>query len=506
MSNKSQKKAGVFLAYISEGIRILTGLIYTPIMLHILGDTEYGLYQLVASTVSYLSLLNLGFTGAYTRYYTKAKKDGDSKVSKLNGMFMSIFVVMSIVCVGCGIVLISNAEAFFGNKLNSENYGEVKVLIGILIASMALSFPTSVFTCNISANERFTFEKGITALQNILNPFLCLPLLLLGYGNIGVVSVSCFLTFLRFVICYYYCIKKLGMKFQFNNFDYSLLKSMGSFTFFIFINQIIDQVNWNLDKYLLGRFASLSAIAIYGIGSQLNSLYISSSNSIASVFAPQINRLVIFDDDGELSDIFTRVGRVQYIIVFLILSGFAFFGKEFIYLWAGEAYEDAYYVALALMIPMLVPLIQNIGIEIQRAKNKHQVRSIVYLLMAVLNACISIPLILHLGSIGAALGTTVSLVLGNIIFMNIYYHKCLNINIISFWKSTLRFMPASIIVCIIAFLISRIPVGLSWLMLAIKISFYLGMYFIVFWLIGFNDYERSLVSKAATKIIHRKHR
>ena len=66
----SERKSGIVIAYISEAIRICTGLIYTPVMLSILGDVEYGLYQLVASTVSYLSLLNFGFTGAYTRFYT----------------------------------------------------------------------------------------------------------------------------------------------------------------------------------------------------------------------------------------------------------------------------------------------------------------------------------------------------------------------------------------------------------------------------------------------------
>ena len=57
----SQKKVGALLSYVSEAIRILTALIYTPIMLRLLGQSEYGLYQLVHSVVSYLSLLSLGF-------------------------------------------------------------------------------------------------------------------------------------------------------------------------------------------------------------------------------------------------------------------------------------------------------------------------------------------------------------------------------------------------------------------------------------------------------------
>ena len=56
----NQRKAGVILSYAGEIVKILVNLIYTPIMLRLLGQSEYGLYQLVYSVVSYLSLLSLG--------------------------------------------------------------------------------------------------------------------------------------------------------------------------------------------------------------------------------------------------------------------------------------------------------------------------------------------------------------------------------------------------------------------------------------------------------------
>ena len=65
----SQKKAGVVLSYASQAVQIISGLIYTPIMLRILGQSEYGLYQLVYSVVSYLGLLSMGFNASYMRFY-----------------------------------------------------------------------------------------------------------------------------------------------------------------------------------------------------------------------------------------------------------------------------------------------------------------------------------------------------------------------------------------------------------------------------------------------------
>ena len=99
----NQRKAGVILSYAGQLTKILISIIYTPIMLRLLGQSEYGLYQLVYSVVSYLSLLSLGFSSSYMRFYSryKAQRDEDG-VARLNGMFLLIFTSLSIVCVLCG--------------------------------------------------------------------------------------------------------------------------------------------------------------------------------------------------------------------------------------------------------------------------------------------------------------------------------------------------------------------------------------------------------------------
>ena len=66
---KSQIKLGAVLSYLQMGANIIIQLVFTPVMLKILGDNEFGLYQTVAATISMLSILNLGFNSGYVRYY-----------------------------------------------------------------------------------------------------------------------------------------------------------------------------------------------------------------------------------------------------------------------------------------------------------------------------------------------------------------------------------------------------------------------------------------------------
>ena len=499
----SQLKVGVVLSYATQIIQILSGLLYTPIMLRLLGQSEYGLYQLVYSVVSYLTLLSMGFGSAYMRFYARYKVNNDDDgVAKLNGMFLAIFSVISVICLLCGLVMITNAKAIFGNGLTSTELQKAKILMAIMVLNLAISFMGSVFQSNITAHEQFFFQRLVQFLKALFNPFLTLPLLLLGFGSIGMVTITTLLTVSVFISDIIFCNKKLKIKFKFKGFNFPLLKEMWVFTFFIFMNMIVDQLNWSIDKFLLGRFMGTVAVAIYGVAAQLNAMYMTFSCAISGVFIPRVNFIVSEKkDDKKLTDIFTRVGRVQFILIALIILGYIFFGQAFIGYWAGAGYEDAYIIGIYLMIPVSVPLIQNLGIEIQRAKNMHKARSIVYLFIAISNIFVSIPCIKLWGTKGAAIGTAISLLVGNGLFMNIYYHKKIGLDIIYFWKEIMKFTPSLIIPIILGIAVMKYVTFSSIFMLGGAIIAYVIIYCISMWFLGMNDYERGLISVPMKKLL-----
>ena len=490
----NQKRAGVILSYASELIKILTTLLYTPVMLRLLGQSEYGLYQLVQSVVSYLGLLSLGFTASYVRYFSRLKAEGDREgVSRLNGMFMTVFLVIACIALACGGVMVSNIRGIFSTGLTEGEYARARVLMILMVVNLALTFPNSVFTCITSAHERFFFQRLLIVLQNLLNPFLTLPLLIMGYGSVGMVVVTTCITLAQMIANIWFVFFRLKEKFLFRGFDFRLLGDIWRFTFFIFLNQIIDQINWSVDRFLLGRMIGTGTVAVYGLGAQINAMYVQLSSSISSVFVPKVNKIVAEDgDDRELSRLFTRIGRVQFLILSLILTGFVFLGRPFMQLWGGKGYAESYSVALCLIIPVTVPLIQNLGIEIQRAKNKHQARGLVYFFIAIGNIFLSIPLIRLKGATGAALGTAISLTLGNILFMNWYYQKHIGLDIPAFWRSILSFAPAFILPLICGALIMRFAVVENLLQLLLWAAVYAAVYCGSMWFLGMNRSEKDL--------------
>lgn len=438
MNSNRQIKVGIMLQYIQMGLNIIIHLIYTPAMISILGKNEYGIYSLASSVISYLSLLSLGFGASYIRFYTRYKNQQNTKaINELNGLYLLVFSTIGIISLLSGLFIAKNVEIFFNDSYTLQELKLASILMVFLAINLAISFPASLFVSYISSQEKFIYQKLMNMGKTIVSPCLCIALLFLGYGSIGMVVATTALSLVVDIINILYCIRKLGMDFSIGENNKELLVEISKFSAFIALNQIIDQLNWQTDKLVLGKIINASAVSIYSIGSTLNTMYISFSTAIVSVFTPKVHRIVAEaeDADNKLTDLFIRIGRIQYFVLMLILSGFVLYGKFFIYKWVGEGFDEAYYVALFLMCPITISLIQNLGIEIQRAKNKHQFRSIIYTIMAVLNILVSIQFCKVYGIVGVAFGTTISLLFANGLIMNWYYQKRLGINIIRFWKS-----------------------------------------------------------------------
>lgn len=508
---RSQIKFGSLLSYLQMAAGVTINLVYTPVMIRLLGQNEYGLYNTVASTISMLSILSLGFNSGYIRYYAIYKKKQDNlAISQLNGLYLIIFSIVGIVAFLSGLFLTLHLDLVFDQGLTAREYETARVLMFLLTVNLTASFPMSVFSNIISAHENFIFLKLVGIVKTVFSPLLALPLLLAGYRSIAMVSVTVLFSLIADVLYFGYVVFVMKEKFRFYDFKKGVFKSLFTYTIFIAMNTVIDQINWNVDKFLLGRFKGTAIVAIYSVGYTLYQCYQMFSSSVSNVFTPRIHRIVnatvdnINSQKKELTELLVKVGRIQFLILGLIASGVVFFGQYFIVkIWAGEGYEQSYYVALLLMLPASIALIQNLGIEIQRAENRHRFRSIVYLIMAMINLFLSIVLCQLYGAVGSAIGTALSLIVANGFIMNIYYHKKCNIDILAFWKNIIKMSTGFIIPVLYGIIILTMVEIKSVFQFFFFVFTYTVIYCASMWILGMNRYEKDLVLKPVKKILGR---
>lgn len=469
----SQKKTGALLGYANILVKNLVNLIYVPLLLHFLGQGNYGVFQMTNSVVFALTLLSAGFYGSYVRFYMRERATGCGDdgpgVRRLNGMFLLVYLLVAIVCLVGGMLMVINVHSLFSGGLTSDEIGLARVLLIVMSANIAVTMVSTPFDSYIVAHERFIFQQSRQLFTALMQPFLAILFLWFGMGAVGVACAQLTISSVLLTLNVSFAVRRLDMRFTFHGLKWSLFTAVAVFSFWIFLNQIFDLVNNNVPNFLLGAMASSTAVAVFAIAVQIRSIFFSMSTTMSNVFVPQINRIVAESDDNNiLTQLMTRVGRYQMVLFWYLFGGFIVLGQYFVRLWAGEANADAYWLCLIMVLPVMIPLTQNTGIEIQRAKNRHKIRSLIYILTSIIDIIISVALIPSIGYWATAIGYVASIFLGTGLFMNWYYHARIGLDMVYFWKHqlpTIGFAFMVIVVCLLGGLlvpVVSIPTFLLW--------------------------------------------
>lgn len=491
------RKKGFILSNVMMVFEILSTLLLTPFLIRTLGQAEYGVYKLAASITAYLLLLDLGVGNAIIRYIAKyrANKDADSE-RKFFGVATVFYFAIAVISVVGGFVLMGAFPRFFSEGLTAEEIALGQKLLFFTTLNAAVTMGTSVYANVISAYERYAVSKGNAILQVILRILLAFGVLKLGFGSIGVVVVDLLLTVLCRGFFLLYVLFGIKLRPTFRGIQFAFIKEIVVYSGWILVQMIATQITTSMNQILLGAFVSGSAtiIAVYGVGTQLVQYFRSIGSSFTGVLMPGVVRLVENGADGKaLCNEMVRIGRLIFMMLGLILGGFAVFGREFVSLWAGAVNADAFLVALLLMGAYLLISTEAIGTQILWAKNEHKEQSLLKLGIVLLNIVLTVVLIKWKPLMGAALGTFIALVVGDIVVMNVLFAKKLKISLFQYYKGLFKGTLVSLIVSTaVGFVINLIPLA-GWLGLALKIAMMCAVYACSLWLFGMNRYEKGIV-------------
>ena len=414
---------------------------------------------------------------------------------------------IGIIAFGIGLGLYFNVGTLFGDTMTAVELDRARIMMLLLVANLAFTFPMSIWGSIIQAYEDFVFQKSLNIFRIILNTAVMICLLHFGYKAVAMVVVQTIFNVLTLVLNFIYCRRKLNIHiyFRFKHFHWGFLKEVAIYSFWIFLNAIMDRVYWSTGQFVLGAIVGTAAVAVFAIAIQLEGMYMQFSTAISSVFLPKVTAMVATNRSRkEISDLFIRTGRIQYIVLAYILSGFIIFGRQFIELWAGADYSDAYIISLLFFIPLTVPLIQNLGITILQARNEMKFRSVLYIIIALVSLAMQIVLTRYFGGIGCAMGVSGALVVGQILIMNVYYRRRQDLDIKTFWKEISKMSIIPIVLIFSSMLVIRHFFALdSWGKLILGIAAFSLVYIPLFFRFSMTDDERNLFISMFHKIFAR---
>jgi len=180
--------------------------------------------------------------------------------------------------------------------------------------------------------------------------------------------------------------------------------------------------------------------------------------------------------------------------------GYILFGKELLNIWVGNRFTGAYFPTVILIVPALIPLIENASRAVLNARMKRLVPSVMLIFASIIKIILTIVFVKKLGYLGAAIATAISIFLGDIIMVNIYLRNYIGINIARMFKEIFRGTTWCLIITSIIMLPIKFLIRDTVSIVLIKCAIFIAIYLPLLYIFSANEDERRLIDRMLKSI------
>ena len=434
--NIKKVAVNVFSNWTFFALVILTSFFVSPILVHNLGDEQYGLWVLIGSVVGYFSVMDFGINTALVRFVSKYDAQGaydDSRKIYSNAcvFFIGTAVFIAAIC----LVIAYFFPVFVEIKtLPAEYVSLVFILAGLELATM---MGTGMFSGVMHAKQDFLWLNIINIIILIIKNTILVFLLLTGFRLMTVAVIHLAAGVLRSLLRYIYIKRQhKHLFFRVKDYNVGIFKTIFGYSVYSFIIAVSLKLLFFTDSVVIGTFLSVSAVTYYAIPMTLMTYLEQIVTVGVSVLTPIISSNDATGEHGENKEIYIWVSRYSLALSLPVIFVLFTNGDSFISLWMGEMYGRQSSILLKILaLGYVAYLSQLIATELLKGISKHRFIAFVLLGEAVVNLVLSVVLIkyFNLGLTGAALGTTIPLVFVNLVLLPVYACKLLNINYASYF-------------------------------------------------------------------------
>lgn len=506
MNSSKQIKMGALLSYLTIAFNMVAGLIYTPWMISQIGQSNYGLYTLANSLIT-IFVIDFGMSAAVSRFVSKYRAEGNQEaVNNFLGTAYKIYIVLD------GIILVALLVVGLFLNLIYDNLtaGELetfKVLYVIVGIFSVISFPFTNLNGILNAYENFIGLKLADLFHKVFIIVAMVVALLLGCGVFALVTINAVSGILTIAIKLFLTKKGTEVKVNFRCKDKGILKEIFSFSVWTTITSLARRMIFNISPSIIVAVSTTGAIgaAVFGLASTVEGYVSTFATAINGMFMPRISKIVYNGKkDTELVDLMVKIGRIQCVIIGVLVVGFISFGRSFIVdIWNKPDFTESYLCAVLLIIPSYFYMPLQIANTTLIVENKVRLQSIIYLITGVLNVGISLILSAKLGALGASVSICIAYLIRSAMLV-VAHVKVLHLDMMQMLKKCyLKITPYLLVMLAIGLALEQFnPMPHGALRFVVN-GFVFVICFIVLLSFCLNDYEKNLFFGKIKKLIKR---
>lgn len=496
----STKQISALLSYAAIAVNIVCGFLLTPWLIKTLGTSEYAIYSLGLSLLTYFTI-DFGFGAVITRFTVRySAKHEDNKIYGLMGMSTRLYFALDILMVVVALVLYQYVDVFF-TQLTPAEIAVFKKVYLICLAMAGLTFPTVPAGGLFIAYDKLHIDKLASLVYRIVYVVATVVIATMYENAVSVIVVYSILNIALKWWRVAYIYKKAKVKCDIFYHDKAMSKAVLSMSAWMLVIMMCDNLFFTIIPTLLGRYASSYAITVFAIASSVEGYILLISNAMQNIFLPSVTELSLGKDgSSRMTDLMIRVGRIQLMVISCLVIGVVGLGDEFIYYWVGDGFAESYWILIIILVPCLVHMTENIALEALYATNNLVPKAFCSLLGIAIAVVLTVLLSPYYGALGAGMAICASFLVTQEIVLNFIYRKILKLDIKRFFQEVhLRMLPALLGSLLVALVLNHLlPASNIWWFLA-KLVVWGLVHIAILYFFCANSYERGLVRSLIRK-------
>ncbi len=394
--------------YAGQLITLGVWFMLTPFMIPRLGQTQYGLWVLVASFVAYGNLANLGISSAIVKYVAEYRARGESETaSQLVATALCIYCALGFILVVISLILAPIIPHIINVPVAER--GATSRLVVITAIGVAVQLPASAASSVLSGLGRFDIMNliGAVAMLTLAGSFVVT--LELGGGVLALSAITIPIA-LIFLVPTVWLIHRVApdLRFGLRGARRSEVRRVALFSSALFGIQIASVVKLQSDEIVIGSSLPVRFVSPYSVARRVSGLPGSLAYQLVQVILPVASRLHAEGDMNRLRDVLLSGLRLTLAMFSVIAGPLIIFAAPFLRAWVGAKFASSANILVLLTVAALLQILISPASSSLQAMARHRPLVGFALASATLNLVLSIVLVGPLGVRGVAIGTLVA--------------------------------------------------------------------------------------------------
>ncbi len=407
---KHKLRINLLASWGDHAIGVLIGFFLMPFVLNTIGDDQYGLWLFICSIAGYSGLLNLGFAETISRFVAHhSAKDENDEINRVASVVGAIYIG-----IGFFVMALSGVVAFllpYFSNLGDNSVFEVRSVVVLLGANVAIGILGSVFGGVIVGLQRMDVERGIRSISGIVRLALTVWLLKKEHGLMtlaGVFLATTLVENIGYALIVFRLMPRLRLGWRYLN-TKTLRQCLG-FSLFALLDGISSKLIDATDTVVIGLAFGTRAIVPYYIGLRLVQFITQPLQLIGSIVMPRGAELGAGAHNDRLRVLVEKGLGLAFLLTAAFWIGAYFFGDSVIQAWVGRSYGESHQIMLVLLGAQVVATPMRVLRGVLFGMGEVRTPALLYFTEACINVVLSLLLMKPLGVLGVALGTAIPIV------------------------------------------------------------------------------------------------